>query len=79
MSTDVVTKSNNHELGPCFSTFFLQRNLPQMFALLVEPHAMIKVFILLQPHRTVAGNFIPGKFGLFRWSPCKPGQKVQKC
>jgi len=30
----------------CFSTFLLQRNLPQMFALLMEPYAMIQFSIL---------------------------------
>jgi len=28
----------------------LQRNLPQMLVLLMEPYAMIQVSILLQPH-----------------------------
>jgi len=36
----------------CFSTFLLQRNLPQMLALLIEPYAVI-----LQ-----ASNFIPCKY-----------------
>jgi len=60
-----------------FSTFLLQRNLPQMFALLMEPNAMIQVSILgycetvvlLQLHRAVAGNFVPENFGLFRRNP----------
>jgi len=47
----------------------LQRNLPQMLVLLMEPYAMIQVSILLQPHRTVVANFISGKFGLFRRNP----------
>jgi len=49
----------------CFSTFLLQRNLPQLFALLMEPYAMIQVSKLLQAHRTVVGDFVPGNFGLF--------------
>jgi len=54
------------------STLLLQRNLPQMFALLMEPYAIIQVFILLQPHRTVVANFAPGNFGLFRRNPWQP-------
>jgi len=56
-------------LAQCFSTFFLQRNLPEMFAQLMEPYAMIQVSILLQPHGTVVANFVPGKLGLFRRNP----------
>jgi len=56
----------------CFSTFVLQRNLPQMLPLLMEPYAMIQVSILLQPHRTVVENFVPGNFGLFRGNPRQP-------
>jgi len=33
-----------------------------MFALLMEPYAIIQVSILLQPLRTVVQNFVPGKF-----------------
>jgi len=43
-----------------------------MFALLMEPYGMIQVAILLQPHRIVVANFVPGNFGLFRrklWQP----------
>jgi len=29
------------EVGQCFSTFLLQRNLPQMFVLLMEPYEKI--------------------------------------
>jgi len=51
-----------------------------MFALLMEPYAMIQVSILLsvktvvllQTHRTVVANFIPGNFCLFRWNPWQP-------
>jgi len=46
-----------------FSTF-LQQNLPQLFALLMEPYAMIQVSILLQLLRTVIANFIPGNFAV---------------
>jgi len=56
-------------LQQCFSTFLLQRNLLQMFALLMEPYAMIQVSILLQRHRTVVANLVPGKFSLFRRNP----------
>ena len=35
-------------VNQCFSTFLLQRNLEQMFALLVEPYVIIQVSILLQ-------------------------------
>jgi len=56
-------------IGECVSTFLLKRNLPQMFALLMEPCAMIQVSILLQTHRTVVANFVPDKFGLFRRNP----------
>ena len=59
-------------LQQCFSTFLLQRKLPQMFALLTEPYAMIQVSILLQQHRTVVANFVPGEFGLFRRNPWQP-------
>jgi len=55
-----------------FFNLLLQRNLPQMFALLMEPYAMIQVTILLQLHRTVVANFVPGNFGLCRrnhWQP----------
>ena len=34
-----------YNLQQCFSTFLLQRNFPQMFALLMEPYAMIQVSI----------------------------------
>jgi len=47
-------------MAQCFSTFFLQRNLSQMSALLMEPYAIIQVSI---PHRTVVANFITGDFG----------------
>jgi len=40
-----------------------------MFASLIEPYAMIQVSTLLQPHRTVVANFVPGNFGLFRRNP----------
>jgi len=56
----------------CFSTFLLQRNLQQILALLMEPYAMLQVSILLQPHRTVVVNFVPGNFDLFRRNPKAP-------
>jgi len=37
-----------YSLHQCFSTFLLQWNLPKMFALHMEPYAMIQVSILLQ-------------------------------
>jgi len=39
-SNDAFTDS----LAQCFSTFLLQRNLPQMFALLMEPYATVKQY-----------------------------------
>jgi len=39
--------SENFPVAQRFSTFLLQQNLPQMFALLVEPYAVIQVSILL--------------------------------
>jgi len=59
-------------LQQCFSTFLLQENLPQMFALLMEPYAMIQVFILLQSYRTVVAIFVPGNFGPLRRNPLQP-------
>jgi len=47
-------------VGQCLSTFLLQRNLSQICALLMEPYVMIQVSILLQQHRTVVTNFVPG-------------------
>jgi len=43
-----------------------------MYALLIEPNAMIQVSILLQLHGTVFANFVPGHFGLFRGNPRHP-------
>jgi len=45
-----------------------------MFALLMVPYAMTQVStcILLQTHRTVVANFVPGKIGLFRRNPWQP-------
>jgi len=43
-----------------------------MFELLMEPYAMIQVFVLLQLHRTMVANFIPGNFGLFWRNPLQP-------
>jgi len=40
-----------------------------MFALLMEPYAMIQVSISLQPDRTMVANLVPGKLGLFRRNP----------
>ena len=43
----VSLTSRVQTLRQCFSTFLLQRSLPQMFALIMEPSAMIHVSILL--------------------------------
>jgi len=43
-----------------------------MFALLMEPYAMIQVSTLLQLHRAVVGSFVPGNSGLFRRNPWQP-------
>jgi len=56
-------------VAQCFSIILLQRNFPQLFALLMKPYAMIQVSILQQPHKTVVANFVPGNFGLFRRNP----------
>ena len=44
----------------CFSIFLLQRNLPQMFALLVEPYAIIHATTT----QIVVANFVPCTFSL---------------
>jgi len=61
----VPSKRDLNYLRQCFSTFLLQKNLPQMFELLMEPYAMIQVSILQELHRTVVAIFVPGNFGLF--------------
>jgi len=38
----------------------------------MESYAMIQVSILLQPHRSVVANFVPGNFGLCRRNPWQP-------
>ena len=55
-----------------FFNLFAAGNLQQMFVLLMEPYAMTQVSILLQPHRTVVVNFVPGNFSLFRRNPWQP-------
>jgi len=42
-----------------FFNRLLQWNLPQMFVLLIEFHAMIQVSISLQTHRTMVAYFVP--------------------
>ena len=59
-------------VAQCFSTVLLQRNLPQMFALLMKPYAIIQVSVLLQPHKTAVANFVSGNFGLFPRNPWQP-------
>jgi len=61
----------------CRSMIFIlfaatEASRPQMFALLMEPYAMVQVPLLLQQHRTVVANFVPGKFGLHRRNPWQP-------
>jgi len=41
---------------PIFSTFLLQRNLAKMFALLMEPYAMIQVSVLLSVMKQMCRN-----------------------
>jgi len=67
-----ISLSREEGVGQRLSTFLMQRDLPQNFALLVEPCVTVKTVILLQPHRTVVANFIPGNFGLFRRNPWQP-------
>ena len=43
-----------------------------MFALLMEPNAMLQVSILLQLRSTVVANFVPGKFGQIPRKPQQP-------
>ena len=38
----------------------------------MEPYAMIEMSILLQQHRNVVANFVPGKFGPFQRNPWQP-------
>jgi len=61
-----------NDIFSCFSTFSLQRHLPQTYLLLMGPYAMIQVPILLQPNRTVVANFVPCNLGLFRRNPWQP-------
>jgi len=60
---------NAKQFKACFSTFLLQRNLPQMFALLVQPYAMIQVSILLSVINLMGRN---SNFGLFPRNPWLP-------
>jgi len=64
-STDNVwlRHTATHTLLHCFPTFFLQRNLPQMFGFLMEPYAMIQMSILLQRQWTVVARSVPANFG----------------
>jgi len=57
-----------------FFNLFLQRNLPQMFALLMEPYAMIQEchFATTTYSRTVVANFVSGKFEMFPQNPGQP-------
>jgi len=63
------SNKTSDDVRQSFSTFLLHRNLPQMYALLMEPYPMIQVSILWQPHRTMVANFVSGKFGLFQRNP----------
>jgi len=52
--------------------FLLQRNLLQMFALLMKLYAMIQLSKLPPAHRTVVDSLVPSEFALFqpnRWQP----------
>jgi len=69
IKTDCLRTAVRTAVRQCFSTLLLQRNLQQMYALLMEPYAMIQVSTLLQPHRIVFANFVPGNFGLVRRNP----------
>jgi len=62
----------NSSLMQCFWTILLQRNLPQMFTLLMDPNTMIQMSVLPQPHRIVVANFVRGNFVLLRWNPWIP-------
>jgi len=53
----------------CFSNILLQGNLLQMLALLMEPYAVIQVFILLSAPNKF---FVPGNFGLLWRNPWQP-------
>jgi len=53
-----------------FAVFFnLQRDLPQMLVLLLEPYAMIQLSILLSAVNQMDGN---GIINLFRQDPWQP-------
>jgi len=43
-----------------------------MFALLIEPYAKCLHFYNGIELWSVAANFIPSNFGLFRWNPWQP-------
>jgi len=51
-----------HSAGQCFSTFLLQRNLPQMFCVAHGTLCNCEAVVVLQPHGTVVGKFVPGNF-----------------
>ena len=57
----MLAEAFTEHLQQCFSTWLLKRNLPQMFALLMEPYAMIQVSILFsvinQMGKNVASMF----------------------
>jgi len=78
-TVNTIRGRTSEGVDQCFSTLLLQRNLPQMFALLVEPCAMIQVSVLLQPHITVVANFFPGNFSLFWWNPWLKSTAVDTC
>jgi len=77
LSHRLKTSWGDQTLQQCFSTFLLQGNHHQMFALLMETYTVIQVSILLQSPRVVVVNFLPGKFGLFRRNPWTPGNHSQ--
>ena len=66
-----VPLATAYRIGQCCKVF-AAGHLPLMFALLMEPYAIIQVSILLQPHRTQVANFVPDNFSLFRGNPWQP-------
>jgi len=43
-----------------------------LISLKVSAICTVEQYPLLQPHRTVVANFVPGNFGLFRRNPWQP-------
>jgi len=64
----VISGVASEGIYQCFSTSLLQRNLPQIFALFMEPYAMNQVSILSLINQ-MGRN---GNFGLIRRNPWQP-------